>query len=99
MLVLLCFFVRAEDCIRRQPRYLGLGYVDKRQGMVVIVRSDYATKAVLGETMRQLKYVNAKVLGFVFNGVKESAGNYYKKYYRKGYGYEYGYGGNEDDGK
>ena len=68
-------------------------------GMVVVVRSDYATKAVLGETMRQLKYVNAKVLGFVFNGVKESAGNYYKKYYRKGYGYEYGYGGNEDDGK
>ena len=32
-------------------------------GMVVVVRSDYATKAVLGETMRQLKYVNAKVLG------------------------------------
>ena len=68
-------------------------------GMVIVVRSDYATKAVLAETMRQMKYVNAKVLGFVFNGVRESAGTYYKKYYRNGYGYAYGYGGSGDDAK
>ena len=60
-------------------------------GMVVVVRQDYASKAALAETMRQLKYVNAKVLGFVFNSVEESA-SAYKKYYRKGYGYDKGYG-------
>ena len=31
-------------------------------GMIVVVRQDYAGKAALAETMRQLKYVNAKVL-------------------------------------
>lgn len=57
--------------------------------------------AALSETMRQLKYANAKVLGFVFNSVDDSTLPYNKKYYRKGYykgkygynyGYQYGYG-------
>lgn len=61
-------------------------------GMVIVVREDYVSKGALAETMRQMKYVNANVLGFVLNGVQESSGNYYKKYYRKGYGYGYGYG-------
>lgn len=61
-------------------------------GMVIVVREDYVSKGALAETMRQMKYVHAKVLGFVLNGVQESSGNYYKKYYRKGYGYGYGYG-------
>ena len=47
--------------------------------------------------MRQLRYVNAKVLGFVFNSVDDNTLPYNKKYYRKGYykdnyGYQYGYG-------
>lgn len=65
-------------------------------GMVVVVRQDYVGRAALSETMRQLKYVNAKVLGFVFNSVDNSTLPYNKKYYRKGYykgkdGYRYGY--------
>lgn len=70
-------------------------------GMIVVVRQDYVGRAALSETMRQLKYANAKVLGFVFNSVDDSTLPYNKKYYRKGYykgkygynyGYQYGYG-------
>lgn len=66
-------------------------------GMVVVVRQDYAGKAALAETMRQLKYVNAKVLGFVFNSVN-GEDMPYQKHYKKSYGYskygynDYGYG-------
>lgn len=74
-------------------------------GMVVVVRQDYVGRAALSETMRQLKYVNAKVLGFVFNSVDDHTLPYNKRYYRKGYykgkygyqyGYQYGYGQKED---
>lgn len=66
-------------------------------GMVVVVRQDYVGRTALAETMRQLRYVNAKVLGFVFNSVDDNTLPYNKKYYRKGYykdnyGYQYGYG-------
>ncbi|MBS6935607.1 MAG: CpsD/CapB family tyrosine-protein kinase [Clostridium sp.] len=76
-------------------------------GMVVVVRQDYVGRAALSETMRQLKYVNAKVLGFVFNSVDDHTLPYNKRYYRKGYykgkygyqyGYQYGYGQKEDQG-
>lgn len=59
-------------------------------GMVIVVRQDYATKAALAETMRQMRYANARVLGFVMNGVVDSELPYKKRYYK--YGYEYGYG-------
>ena len=67
--------------------------------MVVVVRQDYATRAALAETMRQMQYANARVLGFVLNGVVDSELPYQKRYYK--YGYEYGYGYGEqrkDDG-
>lgn len=60
-------------------------------GMVVVVRQDFATKAALAETMRQMRYANAKVLGFVFNNVDGSEYPYQKRYYKYGYGYGYGY--------
>ena len=65
------------------------------QGMVVVVRQEYASKSGLAQTMRQLNHANAKVLGFVFNSVSDGAGSYrkYGKYGQKSYGGEYGYGG------
>lgn len=60
-------------------------------GMVVVVHQDFATKAALAETMRQMRYANVKVLGFVFNGVEGSEFPYQKHYYKYGYGYGYGY--------
>ncbi len=68
-------------------------------GMVVVVRQDYATRAALAETMRQMQHANARILGFVLNGVADSERPYQKRYYK--YGYEYGYGYGEqgkDDG-
>ena len=66
-------------------------------GMVVVVRQDYCDRYALAEAMRQLSFLNVKVLGFVVNDAYgegghygkyyRSKGNYYKKdYYTKGYG-------------
>ena len=66
-------------------------------GMVIVVRQDYATKAALAETMRQMRYANARVLGFVMNGVVDSELPYQKRYYKYGYEYGYGYGHQEKD--
>ena len=54
-------------------------------GMVVVVRSDHAVRGALSDTIRQLRLVDAKILGFVFNGASESGGGYYrgKSYYKK----------------
>lgn len=57
-------------------------------GMVVVVRQNYANRRALAETMQQLKYAEAKVLGFVmtFSGF-QTKGKY--RTYREGYGYGY----------
>ena len=59
-------------------------------GMVIVVRNNHAVRGALAETIRQLKLVDARVLGFVFNGATESGTSYYKgkKGYRKHYYYQ-----------
>lgn len=53
-------------------------------GMIVVVRQDYTNQSDLNYTMRQLELVEAKVVGFVYNGVTAKRGKY-------GYGkYKYG---------
>lgn len=54
-------------------------------GMVVVVRQRYAERRALADTIRQLKYANAKVLGFVMTCSEIQA----KGKYKKGYGYGY----------
>lgn len=56
-------------------------------GMVVVVRNNRAVRGALAETIRQLRLVDARILGFVFNGATESGGSYYKgkKYYKQNY--------------
>ena len=53
-------------------------------GMVIVVRNNHAVRGALAETIRQLKLVDARLLGFVFNGASESGSGYYKgkKYYK-----------------
>lgn len=76
-------------------------------GMVVVVRAEYASRGALAEAMRQLSMAGAHVMGFVFNGAASGEGRYYKKrYYKKGYykrGYyaseRYGYGGQDTGGR
>ena len=64
--------------------------IKKTDGVLLVVyqnRSDYRE---LDRTMHSLEMVDAKVIGFVMNGVKPKKG---KKYYSdKKYGYSYGYG-------
>lgn len=62
-------------------------------GMIMVVRQNYSNRRDLNEAMRQLKIVDAKILGFVMNG-GETREHKYKsgKYKKYSYGYGYGYG-------
>lgn len=53
-------------------------------GIAVVVRNEHASKRGLANIMRQLRQVNAKVIGFIYT----NADGYKKKYY-KGYGKGY----------
>ena len=54
-------------------------------GILLVSRQNYCNRIVLAETVRQFEFVNAKILGVVFNCTSERGGKgYYKKY---GYGY------------
>lgn len=52
-------------------------------GMVVVVRQDYCDRSSLEDTVRQLRFADAKILGFVMTGATTQSKNY-KKY--GGYG-------------
>ena len=59
-------------------------------GMLLVVRQNYATRRSVAETVRQLHFAEAKILGFVMtNAALEGKKKYYKNY---NYGYGYGYG-------
>ncbi len=60
----------------------GLAVSKLLSGMVVVVRQDYCDQYALAEAMRQLEFLNVKVLGFVYNDAKVSNGRY-KKYSKK----------------
>ena len=71
-------------------------------GMLVVVRQDYCDRLALNATIRQLEFVDAKILGIVFNCTNEGgsrySNKYYKRYYRRYYNryyrsyYRRGYG-------
>ncbi len=65
-------------------------------GVAVVVRSEHASKRGLSNTMRQLRLVNAKVIGFIYTNADSQKKKYYKgygkgysKYYSKYYRKEY----------
>jgi len=49
-------------------------------GMIIVARQNYVDKRVLDNTVRQLRFHDANILGFVMNGTEIE-----KKYYRKSY--------------
>lgn len=55
-------------------------------GIIMVVRQGYATRSSVAEAMRQLGYVDAKVLGFVMTHA-EGQGGKYKSAYQGKYGY------------
>ena len=62
-------------------------------GMLLVVRQNYCDRVVLKEAVRQFEFINARILGVVYNCATENGGrygkNYYKKYYRRYYGRSY----------
>ena len=59
-------------------------------GMLLVVRQDYCNHVALSGAVREFEFVNAKILGVVYNcTVDQIAGygkKYYKRYYRRYYG-------------
>lgn len=53
-------------------------------GMVVVTRKDYCDKRAIADAVGQLRFANAKILGFVFTGADPEKKRY-KKYYKKNY--------------
>ena len=61
-------------------------------GMLLVVRQNYCDRIVLNHTVRQFEFVDAKILGVVYNCTTEEGGAYGKKYYKRYYKkYDRGY--------
>ena len=72
-----------------------LAVANKLDGVLLVVRQNVCNRLALHATIRQLAFVNAKVLGVVFNGINDEPRGYLKKYYsryyRRSYGSYYGH--------
>lgn len=64
----------------------------KVDGMLLVVRQNYCDRIVLKDTVQQFAFIDAKILGIVFNCTSEYSGKYcgkvyytpyYKRYYRR----------------
>jgi len=60
-----------------------LAVAKNTDGILLVVRQDHCERAVLSDTIRQFEFVDAKILGVVYNCSTDSNKGYYKKYYRK----------------
>ena len=63
-------------------------------GMLLVVRSNYCDRGSLSAAVRQFEFINAKILGVLFNCTTEESeqyGKYYKRYGKKYYRYQSGY--------
>ena len=60
----------------------------KLDGVIVVVRSGVAQRKALAETMRQLKMVGARILGFVYREDMQAHRAYYKHQYNRYNNYE-----------
>lgn len=60
-------------------------------GMLVLVRQDYCNRPALTDAIQQLEFVDAKILGVIFNCSSDNSGKYGygKRYYKKYYGRKY----------
>ena len=57
--------------------------------MLVVVRQDYCNRVALDNAIRQFEFVDAKILGVVFNCIDEQGGRYGKRYWKKHYDRKY----------
>ena len=66
-----------------------LAVASNTDGILLVVRQDQCEKRVLADTVRQFEFVDAKILGVVYNCAEEGGGKYGKGYYKKYYGKSY----------
>lgn len=59
-------------------------------GMLLVVRQDYCDHVALSGAVREFEFVNAKILGVVYNCTADQIGGYGKKYYKRYYRRYYG---------
>jgi capsular exopolysaccharide synthesis family protein len=52
-------------------------------GMLLVVRQNYGNRIAYNATVRQFEFVDARILGVVYNCATDNAGGYGKKYYKK----------------
>ena len=52
-------------------------------GMLLVVRQNYCDRMVLSDTVRQLEFVGAKILGVIYNCTVEGSGRYGQGYYKR----------------
>lgn len=58
-----------------------LTVANQTDGILMLVRQHMCTRPALAKAVRQFEFINARILGIVFNGVPEESNKYYK--YRK----------------
>ena len=66
-------------------------------GVLLVVRQDHGSKVTLQEAVQQFEFVNAKILGILFNCVADRATRYSNKKYGYGYRKRYYYHKNYSD--
>ena len=71
-----------------------MAVAEQTDGLLLVVRQNYCNRMVLGDAIRQFKFVDARILGIVYNCTSESSGKYNKKYYKKHYHKYYTSSGN-----
>lgn len=54
-------------------------------GMLLVVRQNYCDRLALSDAARQFGFINAKILGVVFNCTSDNGANYGKSYYKRYY--------------
>ena len=59
-------------------------------GVIIVLRHRQTRHSDIKETVRQLKFVQAKIFGFVYNEYSSERGGYYSYYRKNNYGYYYG---------
>ena len=52
-------------------------------GILLVVRHTYTKKRLLNQAMRQLRFANVRVLGFVYNGYSKHSSGYYRRKNKK----------------
>ena len=64
-----------------------MAVANQTDGMLLVVRQNYCDRLVLKDAVRQFDFINARMLGVVYNCATESGArygkNYYKRYYRQ----------------